>query len=110
MPDRAHDPAVEPAQGLLGHRGKCVPVRVMPGLADWEFRPVDKEPGAPGRLLHHLHAFRNDLEADVIAQKNRDLQRHHSSTTMPSSSTILLQPAISRCSQACESPSEACAV
>src|SRR5262245_60456259 len=98
MPDRPHHPAVELAQGLLGHRRKGVAVLLVPALADRQLAPVDVEAFARGGCLHHLDAFRNDFEADVVAEQNSNLQRQ-SSTTMPVSSISRFQLAISSRSQ-----------
>src|SRR5262249_29185483 len=69
--------------------------------------PLDREPLTRGGGLHHLDAFGNDLEADVVARQDSDAQCH-SSTVMPRSSTSRFQLAISSLSQPLASSSEAC--
>ena len=114
MADRPHDPAVEPAQRLLGHRRQRMAVRLVAGLADRQRLPVDREAGARGRRLHHLDAFRDDFEPDVVAEQNSDLQRRspplrstrraaHSSMTMfasveipPPGRHLVPQPGLAR--------------
>src|SRR5262249_41247023 len=98
VPDRSHHPAVELAQRLLGHRRKGIAVLFVPALADRQRSPVDVEPLPRGGCLHHLDAFRNDFETDVVAQQDTDLQAQ-SSTRMPVSSTSRFQLAISALSQ-----------
>src|SRR6266498_1337646 len=75
VPDRPHDPAVEPAKRLLGHGGKRVAVLLVPALADGKLLPIDREPGLRGGGPHDLDAFGNDLEADVVAGQDSDFQR-----------------------------------
>src|SRR5262249_42912205 len=79
-------------------------VLFMPLLANGQRPPLDIEPLAPGGHLHHLDAFGNDLEADVVARQDSDLQAH-SSTTIPVSSTSRFQLAISSRSQSLGSAS-----
>src|SRR6478672_815675 len=55
---------------------------LVPTLADRQRPPLDVEPLARGGGLHYLDTFRNNFEADVVAQQDADLQAH-SSTTMP---------------------------
>jgi hypothetical protein len=43
-------------------------VLLVPALADRQRVPVDGELLARGGRLHHLGAFRNDFEADVVTQ------------------------------------------
>ena len=107
MPDRPHHPAVELAQALFGHSRERVAVLLVPAFADRQRLPLDLEPLARGGRLHHLDAFRNDFEADVVAQQNSNSQAH-SSTTMPTSSTSRFQFAISFRSQPWGSSSEDC--
>src|SRR6266511_6200062 len=79
-------------------------VLFVPLFADGQRPPVDIEPLARRRGLHHLDAFGNDFEADVIARQDCDLQAH-SSTTIPVSSTSRFQLVISSRSQALGSAS-----
>ncbi len=76
MPDRTHHPAVELAQTLLGHRWKRMAVLVMSLFADRQRPPLDLKPLAGGGGLHHFDALGNDLEADVVARQDPDLQAH----------------------------------
>src|SRR6266446_10874777 len=71
---------------------------LVPMLADRQRPPLDVEPLARGGGLHYLDTFRNNFEADVIAQQDADLQAH-SSTMMPVSWTSRFQLAISSRSQ-----------
>src|SRR5882757_6823749 len=105
MTDRSHHPAVEPAQRLLCHRGKRVAVLLVATFSDRQFLPVDGEALACGRGLHHLDAFRNDFEADIVAEQDSDTQCH-SSTVIPMSSTSRFQLAISSRSQPLGSSSQ----
>src|SRR5215510_10468253 len=75
VPGRPHHPAVETAQGLLGHRRQRVAVLLVPLLADRQPLPLDIEAFARRGRRHHLDAFRNDFEADIVAEQNSDLQR-----------------------------------
>src|SRR5947207_11025544 len=80
---------------------------LVPMLADRQRPPLDVEPLARGGGLHYLDTFRNNFEADVVAQQDADLQAH-SSTTMPVSWTSRFQLAISSLSQPLASSSADC--
>src|SRR5262249_47059366 len=60
----------------LGDRGQRVAVLLVAALADRQRPPLDREPGSRGSGLHDLHAFRDHLEADVVALEDAELQRH----------------------------------
>src|SRR6476661_302931 len=107
VPDRSHHPAVKLAQALLGHRRQRVAVLLVPAFADRERLPLDLQALARGGRLHHLDAFRNNFEADVVAQQDSNSQAH-SSTTIPTSSTSRFQFVISFRSQPRGSSSEDC--
>ena len=72
--DRAHDPAVERVQGLFGDLRQRSAVLLMAGLADRQLVPFDGEAGLGGGGLHHLDGFRNDFEADIVAEQNSNFQ------------------------------------
>src|SRR5436190_20066795 len=76
MPDPTHNPAVELAQAPLRHRGKRMAVILMSLFADRQRPPLDLKPLAGGGDLHHLDAFGNDLEPDVVTRQDPDLQAH----------------------------------
>src|SRR5262245_36236622 len=98
MPDRTHHPAVELAQGLLGHGRKRMAVLFMSFFPDRQRPQLDVKPLAGGGGLHHLDAFGNDFQPDVVARQDPDLHAH-SSTTMPVASTSRFQLAICSRSQ-----------
>ena len=47
---------------------------LMAGLADRQFVPFDGKPGLGGGGLHHLDGFRNDFEADIVAEQYSNFQ------------------------------------
>ena len=83
MPDRAHHPAVELAQALLGDGRQRMAVRFVPALADGQGSPLDEKALARGGRLHHLDAFRNHFEPDVVAEQDADLQPNSSPHSKP---------------------------
>jgi hypothetical protein len=76
MPDRTHHPSVELAQTLFGDTRKGVAMLRVPVLADWQRPPFDLQALACCSGFHHLDAFRNDFEPDVVAEQDADLQAH----------------------------------
>jgi hypothetical protein len=74
MADRPHDPAVHAAQALFGDLRQRIAVGLVTGFADREWMPFDRQSAAHCRRLHHLDAFRNHFQADVVAEQNSNFQ------------------------------------
>jgi hypothetical protein len=72
MPDRTHDPAVEPAQRLFGDRRQRMTVLFVPAFADRQRHPIHGKPGRRGGRLDHFDTFGNDFETDVVAVEHAD--------------------------------------
>src|SRR5581483_1840475 len=79
---------VEPAQRLLGDCRQRVAVLLVAGLADRQGMPLDLEALARGGRAHDLDAFGHDLEPDVIAQQDADLQHSLSPPNLRTSASL----------------------
>ena len=75
VPDRAHRSSRRARAGPA-RSPRAAYCRAARARACRSAAPASRSRGASrdGRGLHHLDAFRNDFEADVVAEQNSDLQ------------------------------------
>ena len=74
------------SSGVFGDLRQGVAVLLVAGLADRKLVPFDGEAGLGGGGLDHFDGFRNDLEADIVAEQYSNFQSSVPFLTRPASS------------------------